>query len=57
MLRRMETKERNPFTEAMDHIALRRAKCAHRELKLETHSSYLTGFYICQECGERLLAR
>ena len=28
--------------------------CKHHNLKLEqTHPDYLTGWYICVECGER----
>ena len=34
-------------------------RCEHADLKLERGSTYnyLTGWYVCQQCGERLLAR
>ena len=34
-------------------------RCEHAELRLERGSTYnyLTGWYLCLKCGERLIAR
>ena len=34
-------------------------RCEHPELRLERGSTYnyLTGWYLCLKCGERLIAR